>query len=221
MGEVIARSHTHVQRVELAQAPITDPEARAWLEATNAHNDARDTVLALVAAAAAETVRYRSGSGHLQAEAAHRIEAADAIASFQPHVVPGLLQTEAYCRALGVPPNLDLEAHVGARLARQSTLTSDRKFRFVIRQRVLDLADEEQRGKVVAADGGPVEVRVLDDAASFSLATIGFLIYTVAGRDVAVGVELPHGRHEVTEAEDIAVYRELFDATFTAAKPVR
>lgn len=221
MGKAIGRSHTHVQRVEQATAPITEPQAKAWLAATSASDDTRDTVLALVAAAAAETVPWRSGSGHLQREAAARIEAADAVSGFQPHVVPGLLQTESYCRALGVPPNLDLEAHVAARMERQEVLLSGRLFRFVIRERVLDLADDEQRAKVAAAHGGRVDVRVLADDAEFTLATIGFVIYTVGSADTAVGMELPHGRHEITDPEHISAYRTLFEDMFAAAKPVR
>lgn len=221
MCDVIGRSHTHVQRIEQALAPISEPEARAWLAACSASDATTETVLALVTAAAAETVPWRSGSGHLQREAAARIEEADGVANFQPHVVPGLLQTEAYCRALGVPPNLDLDAHVAARMARQSVLRSGRLFRFVIRQRVLDLADEEQRSKVAAAHGGPVDVRVLDDDARFTMATIGFVIYTVGDTDTAVGMELPHGRHEITDSEHVAVYRALFEEMSAEAKPVR
>jgi hypothetical protein len=220
MSNVLGRSHTHVQRIETAKAPISAPEAKAWLDAAAASDDTRDTVLALVAAAAAETVPYRSEQGHLQQDAAERIEAADAVCSFQPHVVPGLLQTESYCRALGVPSNLDLEAHVAARMVRQAVLTSGREFRFVIRRHVLDLADAEQRAKVVSAHGGPVAVRVLADEAGFSLATIGFMIYSVAGIDTAVGMELPHGRHEITDPEHVSVYRTLVDEMFAAAKPV-
>lgn len=221
MGKAIDRSHTHVQRVEQGLAPITEPQAKSWLAATSASDDTRDTVLALVVAAAAETVPWRSGTGHLQREAAVRIEAADAVSSFQPHVVPGLLQTEAYCRGLGVPPNLDLGAHVAARMARQAVLRSGRGFRFVIRQQVLDLADVEQRAKVAAAHGGSVDVRVLADDAAFSLATIGFVIYTVGNADTSVGMELPHGRHEITDPDHVAAYRELFEAMFAASTEVR
>lgn len=221
IGDAIGKSHTHVQRVEKGSAPVSFGEATAWLDATAAPADTRDTVLALVAAAAEEAVAYRPRErGHTQAEAAARIDAADAIDTYQPHVVPGLLQTERYARELGVPKGYDLSKHVAARLERQAVLTSGRRFRFVLRSWVLTNADEEQRGKVAAVAGGAVEVRVLEDPRPFMLATVGFMIYTVAGVDTAVRMELPHAELGLDGIEDVAAYRAVFADLYDAARPI-
>jgi hypothetical protein len=77
-----------------------------------------------------------------------RLEAtAISLYTYECRVVPGLLQTEAYARAvaLGVPPIPDtdrLNERITARLARQELLSTQRKppcaFSFIIEQAVLE-----------------------------------------------------------------------------------
>ncbi|WP_225851009.1 helix-turn-helix transcriptional regulator [Streptomyces sp. HPF1205] len=77
-----------------------------------------------------------------------RLEAAAiSLYTYECRVVPGLLQTEAYARAvsLNVPPTPDeeaLNARIGARLARQEVLSTQRKppcaFNFIIEEAVLE-----------------------------------------------------------------------------------
>ncbi|MBY8879553.1 helix-turn-helix domain-containing protein [Actinacidiphila acidipaludis] len=77
-----------------------------------------------------------------------RLEAtAITLETYECRVVPGLLQTEAYARAvsLSVPPLPDaaeLEARVGARLDRQGLLSMERQpptaFSFIVEQAVLE-----------------------------------------------------------------------------------
>src|SRR5581483_2814383 len=77
-----------------------------------------------------------------------RLEAvAVALYTYECRVIPGLLQTEAYARAvsLSVPPlpdEIELEARVSARLARQQLLSTQRQppcaFSFIIEQAVLE-----------------------------------------------------------------------------------
>ncbi|MEU3506298.1 Scr1 family TA system antitoxin-like transcriptional regulator, partial [Streptomyces hundungensis] len=60
---------------------------------------------------------------------------------FQPSLIPGLLQTPEYIRAVFVRRNLtevQLDRTIGARLARQAVLYDDgKKFRFIITESVL------------------------------------------------------------------------------------
>ncbi|MDI3389113.1 helix-turn-helix transcriptional regulator [Streptomyces sp. B-S-A8] len=77
-----------------------------------------------------------------------RIEqTAISLCTYECRVVPGLLQTEAYARAvsLSVPPRPDpavLEERIAARMARQALLSPDRtppaNFSFIVEQAVLE-----------------------------------------------------------------------------------
>lgn len=226
MGAAIARSHSHVARIERAEAPIKLAEARTWLDLAQASEDDRRTVLALVEAAAAETTTWRLDSGAaLQAEAAERIERATLVESFVWQIVPGLLQTPSYCRRkaalFGVQ---DLDEYVAARVRRQSVLErSGRSFRFVIRSEVLEAADRAQRAHIeqVDQDLEGVSIRTIDFIDLPVRATCSFDLHSDDTGPIRVGVELPHGGLELTRPEDLAVYRELFDELFIRARPLQ
>ena len=86
--------------------------------------------------APARVVLQRGDSWRLQHRIARIESAAAEIAVFQPALVPGLLQTESYMRAVfsdgGAMTPKDLERSVQARLARAKVLDSDRSFTFII-----------------------------------------------------------------------------------------
>lgn len=225
MGTRIGRSHTHVTRVERAQAPLSLDEARQWLDATDASDEDRATVLALVEAAAAESTPWRLGAGaEHQAEVQARVEAAVVVESFVWQIVPGLLQTPAYCRRaaqrFGVT---DLEEYVSARVQRQQVLHEPgRRFRFVIRDEVLTSADDEQREHIATVDreAPAVTVRVIRFDQLPQRATCSFDLHSDESSPIRVGVELPHGGLELSRAEDLAVYRALYSELFALARPL-
>ena len=225
MGTKIGRSHTHVTRVERAQAPLSLDEARQWLDATDASEIDRATVLALVEAAAAESTPWRleAGAEH-QVEVRARVEAASVVESFVWQIVPGLLQTPAYCREaakrFGVT---DLDEYVAARAQRQRVLyETGRTFRFVIRDEVLKSTDVEQWEHILQTDRefSSVTVRVIDFDQLPQRATCSFDLHSDESHAIRVGIELPHGGLELRRAEDLAVYRALYDELFLLARPL-
>lgn len=226
MGAAIGRSHSHVARVERAEAPVKLAEARAWLDLAQASEDDRRTVLALVEAAAAETTTWRLDAGAaLQAEAAERIERATVVESFVWQIVPGLLQTPSYCRRKAAQFGVqDLDEYVAARVRRQSILErSGRTFRFVICSHVLEAVDKAQRAHIeqVDQDLDDVSVRTIDFVDLPVRATCSFDLHSDDSGPIRVGVEVPHGGLELTRPDDLAVYRELYDDLFARGRPLQ
>ena len=225
MGEAIGRSHSHVPRVERGTGQISLDEARRWLDRAGAPAAERSTVLALVEAVAAESTAWRLDAGaELQQQAAERIDRATQIESFVWQIVPGLLQTPAYCRRAAARFGVtDLDAYVSARVLRQAVLEQPgRAFRFVICSQVLDHIDKTQRAQIEQADEelAGVAVRVIDFADLPVRATCSFDLHSDDSGPVRVGIELPHGGLELTRAEDLAVYRQLYDQLLEAARPL-
>jgi hypothetical protein len=79
------------------------PIVRAWLDAVSAAPEARERVIALTEAIHLQTVRWSAllaGRTHLQDEVGARELESNLVQNFQPTVIPGLLQTPGYVRAL-------------------------------------------------------------------------------------------------------------------------
>ena len=225
VGVAIGRSHTHVGRVERGEGHISLAQATLWLEATAAPEDEQRTVLALVEAVAAESTSWHLDAGAaLQADAAARIEQATTIESFVWQIVPGLLQTPGYSRRAAASFGVtDLDEYVAARVRRQAVLDRPgRTFRFVLCSHVLDGVDKAQRAHIeqVDNDHDTVTVRVVDFAELPVRATCSFDLHSDDTGPIRVGVELPHGGLELTRAEDLAVYRNLYDELYTTARPL-
>lgn len=225
MGANIGRSHTHVVRVERGEGQISLAEADLWLALADAPQDERRTVLALVEAAAAESTSWRLEAGaRLQDDAAARIEQASLVESFVWHIVPGLLQTPSYGRRAAAQFGVtDLDDYVAARVRRQSVLERPgRMFRFVIHSLVLARVDNAQRAHIeqIDHDLDAVAVRVIDFADLPARATCSFDLHSDDTGPTRVGVELAHGRLELTRAQDLTVYRDLYADLFSRARPL-
>ncbi|MFB8212384.1 helix-turn-helix domain-containing protein [Streptomyces sp. NPDC056010] len=138
---------------------------------------------------------------------------------FQPSLVPGLLQTPEYVRAVFARRRLSeaqLERTIGARLARQSVLYSEGKtFRFVITESVLrwrivpPLVLVGQLDRLISASRLPnVDIRVIEPSApqrdfpghSFSIKD-----------DRIVTIETVHAEMVITDPRDIALYVSKFE----------
>lgn len=225
MGAKIGRSHTHVTRIERAEAPISLTEAHVWLDATDATDSDRQTVRALIEASAAETTPWRLDAGAtLQAEAAARVERATAVDSFVWHIVPGLLQTESYCRDVAARFGVtDLDEYVAARVRRQRILDEPgREFRFVVCDEVFRSIGSEQWSHVrdVNRKVPSVTVRSIAYDQLPARVTCSFDLHSDDTGPIRVGIELPHGGLELTGPEDLAVYRSLYDELFEIAIPI-
>ncbi|MGH3935099.1 MAG: helix-turn-helix domain-containing protein [Pseudonocardiaceae bacterium] len=133
-GEQIAErlgiSQSRVSRIELGQQAALVDLVRHWAEVTGAAED-RDELVGLAEAAGTEAVAWRTAMGRglarLQQEARETERGAAALLSFQPVLVPGLLQVPEYARrifAAGNPAHgpTEIATAVAARMDRQLVL---------------------------------------------------------------------------------------------------
>jgi transcriptional regulator with XRE-family HTH domain len=162
----------------------------------------------------------REGARAVQLEVARRESIATEVWSFHLALVPGLLQTPDYTRAMATvldpETEVDVEALVSGRQERQRLLLDPgRRFRFLmteaaLRTRVasLDVLRGQLRRMVALAEGFPtVELGVIPLAPPLSA-------WTLTGFDVAgdvVEVEHLTGSVMVRDPRDVALYRRQFD----------
>ncbi|MFD4136648.1 helix-turn-helix domain-containing protein [Streptomyces goshikiensis] len=138
---------------------------------------------------------------------------------FQPSLVPGLLQTPEYVRAVLQRKGLgeeQLSRTIGARIERQRVLyDTDKALRFimtepVLRWRILPAAMlAGQVDRIVSVSRLPnVDIRVVPlDAAQTDVPGHSFVIRD----DRMVTVETTHAEMVVTDPRDVALYVDKFD----------
>ncbi|WP_258050260.1 helix-turn-helix domain-containing protein [Streptomyces finlayi] len=138
---------------------------------------------------------------------------------FQPSLIPGLLQTPEYVRAVFARRNLtedQLERTIGARLARQSVLYSEGKsFRFIITESVLrwrivpPLVMVGQLDRLISVSRLPnVDVRIV----ALSARQLDFPGHSFSIKDDrTVTVEMIHAETVVTDPRDVALYVSKFE----------
>jgi transcriptional regulator with XRE-family HTH domain len=146
LAQRIGVSQSKVSRIESGTALPSIPEVRAWTAAAEASTETVELLIALTEAAFTEVHTWRTimqGRTHMQDDIQELENRADIIRTFQPSVIPGLLQTAEYARrvlTLFQPPyaESDIPAAVGARLDRQLALFEEhRKFEFLITEAAL------------------------------------------------------------------------------------
>jgi Domain of unknown function (DUF5753)/Helix-turn-helix domain len=153
---------------------------------------------------------------------------AAAIRTYQPNLVPGLLQTERYAwELIGTQSDLPLEAvrqRASLRAMRQRVLTRDDAPRFVV---ILDEAVLrrpvgapavmcEQYGRLAEMANAPgVTLQVLPfEAGPHHAMGVGFQIFEFAGNEPGVvELELLDRVHFVAEPRDVARYTAAFEQT--------
>jgi len=233
VANAVEPSQATIARIEQGAAlPSRDTVAR-WLAACAAPEEVRDRVLALTAAAHAETWSWDEPLGgdvtHLQGIARDREEAAQLVRGYHFQWIPGLLQTAGYARAMLplVDPTHQMDtgaAAVAARMQRQQILYEPgRRFEFLIEEGALRWAPGEgvmtgQRGHLLAlADLDSVEVRVLPADRVGAPGWNGFIIWTNKDGDTYVTAEFLHGGSTVTETDMVVRYEELWKHLWSSA----
>lgn len=169
-----------------------------------------------------ETRSWRTlleGQPHLQGTIGSREAAADRIRTFQPLIVPGLLQSRDYAeRVFGmfqVPYTAAVLAEaLAARIQRQDVLTKGGTFDFLIHEAALRwcpgprelLAAQLDRIVEIGSTIDAVSIAVIPaDGAAVVAVPHGFVIYN-AGGVAEVSVETVHASVEVTEPADVFLY---------------
>lgn len=218
-----------ISRVERGHTLPSIAMVHAWLAAVGVDEADRERLLELAEAVHGETRGWDEllgDTGHNQDEARRREGEVVLARNFQPSIVPGLLQTPEYARAvLRTGRTTDVEAAVATRIRRQQALYDDgRKFQFLIAEQVLhwpvggDEVLAAQRDRLVSlARLRSVELAIVPAAAAVVVPWHNFVVWDTADDARYVTTELFHGSQEVTDTESVALYVEVWKRLWTAA----
>lgn len=232
-GRELARrtgmSQSKVSRIESGTIIPSLPEVSAWASAIGAPTEIRDSLVALAEAAYTEVQSWRDAlrsQPHAQDEIQMLESRARILRTFQPSVVPGMLQTAEYARRVfsflrGTPAESDIPGAVAGRLNRQLALyETERKFSFLITEGALRWRPGPPELMVAQLDR-VVSVSTLDNVSvgvirletqAVTMLTHAFVIYdSNDGHDPLVSVETIHAQLLVKSREDVAMYRQRWE----------
>jgi transcriptional regulator with XRE-family HTH domain len=218
--------HAKTSRIENARTPPSPTDIRAWCHATGADDQAEDLI---AASQHAESLyrewrqRVRSGLRKLQDSYVELYRSTGLLRVYSPVLVPGLLQTEGYARALlstnarllGVPD--DGAEAAAARLERSQIIHQPgHRFVMVIEEAVLfyQLGDVDamaaQLGYLLTAGALP--------AVSFGIIPMATRERTLWPQetfdvhdDTLVSIELISAEVNITQPSEIALYIKVFE----------
>ncbi|MEU9186509.1 helix-turn-helix transcriptional regulator [Streptomyces sp. NPDC048484] len=219
-------THPKTSRIENARTPPTPNDIRRWCQACGAEDQAADIV---AQSRDAESLyvewrrRVRTGLKRLQDSYVELYQSTELFRIYSPTLVPGLLQTEGYARALlsanarllDVPD--DAEEAAAARLARSQVIHQPgHRFVLLVEESVLSyqLGDEDamaaQLGYLLAAGALPaVSLGVIPRATRERALWPQELFH--AYDDTLVSVELLSARVRITQPDEIALYLKAFE----------
>lgn len=221
----ISISQSKVSRIESGTVMPSLPEVTAWGTALGASQATLDHLIFLTNLAYTEVQPWREmlrGQGHLQGEIQEQEALARHVRTFQPTIVPGLLQTAEYARrvfATYQPPYIeeDLRAAVAARLNRQQSMFDpDRQFDFLVAEGALCwrpgpvhvlLGQLDRIASIMTLENVSIGLIRYDQEAVTPIPH-DFVIYEGTEDQVEfVTVETIHASITVNDPRDIEVYR--------------
>ncbi|MFD7013008.1 helix-turn-helix domain-containing protein [Streptomyces sp. NPDC059161] len=219
-------SHPKTYRIENARTPPSPDDIRRWCEVCGA----RDQAVGLIAQSRNAESQYvewrrraRAGLRYLQDSYVKLYQSTEVFRIYSPTLVPGLLQTEGYARAilssnaqlLGIPD--DAPQAATARLERSKIIHGPgRRFIMVIEEAVLeyqlgDSADmAAQLGHLLTAGALPALSLGIVPKATRNRALWPQELFHVYD-DTLVSVELVSARVSVTQPSEIALYLKAFE----------
>lgn len=234
LARLIGASQPKVSRIELGQMVPSTSDVERWADHTGASAETQAELLELVEAVATEAVawrrRLRLGLVALQQETAELEASAGVIRTFQPVLVPGLLQTPRYAQAvyeaMHTAGRTDIAAAVAARMNRQDILYDRSKrfefvlaeagLRWVIGSREVLLGQLDRLGQMATLPN--VTLGVVPQAAEgMPWHTHGFTIFDEREGGPVVHVETLTSALNVRDPEDVARYLEAFEKLMAAA----
>lgn len=218
-------SQSKISRIEGGKVLPSILDVERILTALDLSPAARSEVLALARAANVSFTAWRTlrqtGLAKRQAQVAAIERDARLIRTFQPALIPGLLQTPEYARAVLSLPRLagdrDLSAAVSVRIERQAVLYNETKtFRFVVMEHVLrarlvpDIVLFAQREHLATMAKLPnVELLVVpQDALLPEVPSNGFGLFD----DRVVIAESFSGEMVLRDPRDVALHVDVFEA---------
>lgn len=232
MGVVQSR----VWKIEHGDLLPAEEDIRAWARETGREQEAEGLMEALAEARgeqAFSAVIRRQGVAAFQDQVRVIEESSTRIGEFAVGVIPGLLQTADYARALYAMPSgaaawgedgAGIERGVNARLRRQEILhDQSKRVQFVLGEAALRTrftepeAHAAQLGKLLSALRMPaVELGIIGFSRRMPVQPLGFRIYD----DSLIAVESIAGEQNYrsdTDPEEVAAYVEAFNELRQAA----
>lgn len=216
-------SQSKVSRIERGHSLPSVAELQAWARATGASDDALAELAGLVEQVATTAtswrILHRLGLAEKQREIAEVEREARRIQTFQPTMVPGLLQIADYARrviAMSYQPG-DVAAAVAARIERQSVLYDQTKrFEFLVTEGALgwqpgnmDMRPQHHRLLSIASLPNVVFSVVPRGPGSMPLLH-PFVVFELSA-ETLVTVETYSAELQVRDAADVARYREVWE----------
>jgi len=233
----IGISQSKVSRIESGASVPSAPEVAAWAEAAGAPAETRQLLATLTEAVFTEVHTWRTvldGRTHLQDDIGELESRTGKILTFQPSLIPGLLQTAEYARrvfTLFDPPypERDIPDALAGRLDRQLALFDEnREFGFLITEAALRwrpgppellLAQFDRIASLSTLSN--VSIGLIPHAARAITSTAhSFVIFESRGKahgdghdkdhelpDSVVTVETIHANLTINDPESVALYR--------------
>jgi transcriptional regulator with XRE-family HTH domain len=229
----VGLAQSKVSRVELGQTVPSTADLDRWLEETAAPAERRAELHRLREVAATEVLagrRHRArGLPALQLDVAAVEASAQSLHYWHPTLVPGILQTPAYARAvyeaMHGPDQPDIAETIARRMDRQALLYEpDRRFQFVIGEAALRwrpgppslmLGQLDRLGVVAALPN--VDLRVLQFGEVPVWRSHHFTLYDHRDGGPLVHVEGLEFGVNLRDPEDVARYVEAFKQLAEAA----
>lgn len=232
LASLIGISQSKVSRIESGTALPTLSQAEQWAEATGASAAEKDSLVDLAEQVFTEIHTWRSslqGRSHLQQEIQEREARARMARTFQPSVVPGLLQTAEYARQVFTLSPLasvreEIPAAVAGRLDRQLALYErDRRFEFLIAESALRWRPGPDAHRLLPAQMDRISsLSTLENIAigiirydrdALAYASHGFVIYDGrADQDTFVTIEAIHASMTVNDLDSVSIYQDTWSA---------
>jgi transcriptional regulator with XRE-family HTH domain len=221
-------SQSKVSRIELGQSVPAAVDVERWTAVTGAPAEQTAHLLELAERAGTEAVAWRRGLRGglvgLQQETAALEASAQLIRSFHPVLVPGLLQTPAYAKAVFTAAHpagrADVAEAVAARMNRQAILYEEtRRYEFVLAEAGLrwrlgptDLLLGQLDRLGVVATLPNVSLGIIPLAAELhAWHSHGFVIFAERDGESVVHVETLTSALNVHEPVGVTAYQEAFD----------
>lgn len=216
-------SQSKVSRAERGQSLPSLAEVRAWAKATGASREELTELATLLDQVATTATSWRIlhqlGLAQRQVEIAELERLTLHIQTFQPTMIPGLLQTADYARRvieLAFEPG-DVARAVAARLERQTVLyDSSKRFDFLLTDGALRWADQAQRDRLQSVATLP-NVTILMTTARFPFLH-PFVIWHLDDERL-VTVETYAAEMLFRDEADLARYQNVWQRLSQAASP--
>lgn len=225
LADALCWSQSKISKIENGRTRPSQEDVRTWLETCHASAQVLHQGSELAESALVESRHWRTvhSQGMTSGQAGVQIleERSRTVRSFQPSLVPGLLQTAEYARqvlsAVNISGQVDIPEAVAARMHRQEVLyRADRHFEFTLTESALrwhpndgDILPAQWDRLLSIATLSNVALRVLPLHASFGhLQSNGFLLFEDADGPTVI-VETFTRELRLTDPDEVDQYREI------------